>query len=327
MKNRPSILFVSAFHTPFIQDDIDFLDRHYNVRKQIGHGLLAIIRIVIGVFQSDLVVCWFASVYAFVAVFIGNMIGVKSIVIVGGVDAAKDQDLNYGIWLSPWRARLVRYVFHNAACILVVDPCLKTEAMKLAEYDGKNIRYVPTGYDNQFWRPVGEKEPVILSVAVIRNVVNIRRKGIDTLVSAARLLPSVTFYVVGVERTMHAELNPPPNMKLYPPMPRRDVLPFYQQARVYCQASRREGLPNALCEAMLCGCIPVATDVSGNPTAVGNAGLLVLPGDETELAAALKNALSLDARFGIEARARIVSMFPKERRERELMRIIGEFVA
>ncbi|MBI3766662.1 MAG: glycosyltransferase family 4 protein, partial [Ignavibacteriales bacterium] len=148
------------------------------------------------------------------------------------------------------------------------------------------------------------------------------RKGIDILTEAARKLPGVTFYVIGVGPEMVAHLQPPLNMKFCPPILRKDVLPYYQRAKVYCQPSRREGLPNALCEAMLCGCIPVASEVSGNPTAVGTEGLLVPAGDALALVTALRQALTMEDALGMKARARIVSMFPKQRRENGLVRVI-----
>jgi hypothetical protein len=133
------ILFISAFHTPFIQDDIELLEKHFIVKKRIEHGILAIVKIVFQSLTSHVIFCWFASVYAFVGVFLAKLFGLKSIVIVGGVDVAKDEELGYGIWLTPWKTRLVRYVFHHATHILVVDPSLKQKAIELAYYDGKKI--------------------------------------------------------------------------------------------------------------------------------------------------------------------------------------------
>jgi glycosyltransferase involved in cell wall biosynthesis len=316
------ILLISAIHAPFIQDDIDVLKKHFAVQKQIGHGLIAIIKIFFRVFSTDVVFCWFASTYAFVAVAVANMLGLKSIVIVGGVDAAKDKELNYGIWLSPWKSRLVRYVFRNATRILVVDPFLKEQAIKLAEYDGKNISYLPTGYDSHFWKPLGVKESIVLTVAAVRDAVTFKRKGIDTLIEAAKTLPNVRFIIVGTDPELALKLRPPLNMEFYGVIPRIDILPFYQRAKIYCQPSRWEGLPNALCEAMLCGCIPVATEVCGNPTAVSNTGILVPSNDSAALVAALQSALNMNEDNGAKARARIVSLFPKERRENELVRLI-----
>lgn len=322
MQANRDIVFISAFLTPFIQDDLDLLDRSYTVRKNIGHGIQAAVKIVLNIFIADVVFCWFASVYAFIGVFLGRMLGVKSIVIVAGVDAAKDPELDYGIWLSPWRAKLVKYVFHHADKILVVDPCLKEEAMKLAEYDGANIFYMPSGYDTQFWKPLGVKDDVVLTVAVVRERRTALRKGLDTLIAAAWKMPVVQFIVIGVDPQVGLSLRPPMNMKFYAPMQRKDILPFYQRAKVYCQPSRREGLPNALCEAMLCGCIPVASNVSGNPTAVGTDGILVPPDDVDVLVASLHHALTTEEQIGDRARARIVSLFPKEKRETDLVRAI-----
>jgi len=316
------ILLISAIHAPFIQDDIDVLKKYFAVQKQIGHGLIAIIKIFFHVFSTDVVFCWFASTYAFVGVVVGKMLGLKSIVIVGGVDAAKDKALNYGIWLSPWKSLLVRYVFRNATRILVVDPFLKEQAINLAEYEGKNISYLPTGYDSHFWKPLGVKEPIVLMVATVRDAVTFKRKGIDTLIEAARNLPDVKFIIVGTDPELALKLRPPLNMKFYRVIPRNDILPFYQRAKVYCQPSRWEGLPNALCEAMLCGCIPVASDVCGNPTAVSTTGILVPPNDSAALAGAIQSALNMNEDNGAKARARIVSLFPKERRENELVRLI-----
>jgi glycosyltransferase involved in cell wall biosynthesis len=319
------ILLVSAIDAPFVQDDVELLQKHFRLQKQIGHGFFAILKIFIHILTCDVVFCWFASVYAFVSVFLSKMFGIKSIVVVGGVDAAKDKELGYGIWLNPWKAKLVRYVFKNASKILVVDPSLKESAVQLAHYEGKNIQYVATGYDANFWKPLGEKEPIVLTVAVVNDERTFRIKGIDLLLDVANKLPDVTFLLIGVNSNLVLKKRPPLNMKFIDKLPRKELLYYYQRAKVYCQPSRREGLPNALCEAMLCGCIPVATDVGGNPTAVGDTGILIQASNSEILTEAIKQALSMDENMGIRARARIVSLFPREKRETEIVRIIEGF--
>ena len=49
---------------------------------------------------------------------------------------------------------------------------------------------------------------------------------------------------------------------------------YFSTSQFYIQASRLEGLPNALCEAMLCECIPIGNSVFGIPSAIGNTGML-----------------------------------------------------
>jgi glycosyltransferase involved in cell wall biosynthesis len=316
------VLLVAAFNAPFIQDDCSTIDKHFILKKRIGHGITAIIKIVFSALTSDVVFCWFASVYAFVGVFVGNLLNLKTIVVVGGVDAAKDESLDYGIWLKPWKAKLARYVFKNATHILVVDTSLKDEAIRLAEYDGSNIKYIPTGYDSEFWKPLAEKESIVLTVAVANDERTFRRKGIDTLIEAAKLIPEVNFIVIGVDEKLALSNRPPLNVEFVPKIPREKLLSYYQHAKVYCQPSRREGLPNALCEAMLCGCFPVASEVNGNPTALGDTGILVPPSNPEILAKAILNGLSIGVQDSQRARMRIVSLFPKSKRESELIKLI-----
>ena len=75
----------------------------------------------------------------------------------------------------------------------------------------------------------------------------------------------------------------------------------------------REALPLALGEAMACGVPCVATDVGDSAELLGDAGLVVRPGDPAALAAAWERVLALPsdarARLGEAARARIAEKF------------------
>jgi len=112
------------------------------------------------------------------------------------------------------------------------------------------------------------------------------------------------------------------NVTFIPPVEENDLIPYYQRAKVYCQLSMREGLPNALCEAMLCECVPVGTDVPGIRTAMGDAGFYVSYGDPLATKEAIIKALSVGS--GISARERIRSLFPLEQREQRFAAIIEE---
>jgi glycosyltransferase involved in cell wall biosynthesis len=75
---------------------------------------------------------------------------------------------------------------------------------------------------------------------------------------------------------------------------RSDVLPFYAAADLAVLASRTEGSPNALLEAMAARIPLVATAVGGVPEMVtqDETALLVPPDDEDSMAAAIACALS-----------------------------------
>jgi glycosyltransferase involved in cell wall biosynthesis len=171
------------------------------------------------------------------------------------------------------------------------------------------------------------KERFVLTVAIAKEKKTFIRKGLDILIEAARMLPEMPFVVVGADPKLAAAFHPPTNMTFIAAVPRHELLPYYQRAKVYAQPSRREGLPHTLCEAMLCGCIPVGSRSDGIPTAIGNEGVLVSPKNALALAEALKYCIETEEDIGLHARARIVAMFQKEKREREIIRLVKEIAS
>ena len=250
----------------------------------------------------------------------------KSIIVLGGVDVAKEKDFSYGIWLNPWKSVLVRYGLTHASAVIAVDDFLKSEAMKLARYDGGNIRTIPTGYDPEFWKPSGNKEPRVLMVASSPNEARARLKGIDVFLRVAQLLPNTQFEIIGFTSDAAPAFVIPSNVVCSPFVPQELLLHSYQRSKVYCQLSFREGLPNSLCEAMLCECVPVGSNVGGIPTAIGETGYLVEYNNDGQIAEAIRQALASSPDSGKKARLRIASHFSLPQREDSLKKLIGELL-
>jgi len=322
----PRILFSSTIFPPFIEEDEIILRRHVDVRKLISSGIPALFRLPPAVLRADITLSWFGSVYAGYTVFLARLFGRKSIVVVAGVDASKDKEINYGIWLNPWKSRFVRYAYRHADRVLTVDPFLQNEVIRLAGYGGENIHTIPFGFDGSRWHAGGSKEKRVVTVAACEDRWRMKKKGIDKLFDAARKLSDVPFQVLGIREPLITEIRSqiPKNVEVIAYLPREQVLPFLQRAKVYCQPSFTEGLPNALCEAMLCECIPVGTIAGGIPTAIGKTGYLVPYRDQQGLVHALSSALDASPELGKQARDRILKEFTLERRESELMQVINE---
>lgn len=88
----------------------------------------------------------------------------------------------------------------------------------------------------------------------------------------------------------------------------------YAQANLFAYASRHEGMPNALLEAMASGLPAVATHIAGNEELVaeGETGLLVPSEDPAALRAALVQLIAdpaLRQRYGAEARKRVQTRY------------------
>jgi glycosyltransferase involved in cell wall biosynthesis len=253
--------------------------------------------------------------------------GGRLIVMLGGVDVANEPALDYGIWRSKWKGALLAYALRRADAVFAVDDSLRVTLESSSGQSWPKVQALPTGYDPQEWTPDpngAARQRMVLSVAACNSPERARLKGVDLLVEAARRMPDVPFLVIGVDSAAQAAFAGmlPPNIELLHRIPRPDLLAHYRKARVYAQPSRREGLPNALCEAMLCGCVPVGTDIGGIPTAIGAAGHIVAAADVEALVRAIGAALDAPQSAGDAARARIADNFPRERRERTLVRTI-----
>jgi glycosyltransferase involved in cell wall biosynthesis len=321
-------LFTSTHLTSFISEDLNLLRKHFDVDHLITKGFGAPYKILKHIRRADVTFTWFASVYAFMTVVLGKIIRKKSIIVVGGVDASKFPEIGYGIWLNPWKAVLVKHAMRNAHKLLAVEPFLKRQITHLAEYDGQNIECVPTGYDSVLWVASGTKEAFVLTVAACEAENRMKAKGLDVLFDVAGEMTDTRFVVIGLAGSVgeRARGKAPPNVELIPWMERQQLLQYYQQAKVYCQPSYTEGLPNSLCEAMLCECVPVGTNVGGIPTAIGDAGFLVDYGDVSQLVECLRKALKGPNSVGVKARNRIKENFSLKRREESLLRILKDAV-
>jgi len=111
-----------------------------------------------------------------------------------------------------------------------------------------------------------------------------------------------------------------------------DPRPLYGAFDLVVQASRSEGLPNAILEAAAAGLPIVATAVGGTGEIVvdGRTGLLVPPGDAIALASALQRVAAdpgLRTRLGAAAREHVAKTFGMERFVAEFAALYEELAA
>lgn len=324
MKQKLHILFTSTFSTPFISTDIQLLQTFTHVHIVQKFGALAFLKYFFALFKVDITFSWFASVYSSLLVFLTKIFIKPSIIVIGGIDVAQEKELQYGIWNSWWKSKIVGYGIRNATHILAVDESLKHEAIRLAKYNGKNISVVHTGYNTKQWFPQGEKEKIILSVGACPDFARFKIKGFDILFSIAEKMNDIQFIVIGISNEIQRQIAIPKNVNCIEKIPQMELLSYYQRAKVFAQLSRREGMPNTLCEAMLCECIPVGSRVFGIPTAISDAGFLVNIENQEEIIQVFQRALQAENTLGEKARQRIIQNFPIELRRSILEKIISE---
>lgn len=351
---RPRLPFVFIRSSSFVRDDLETLSDRFDVRPfefgmssgAVGKGVAVatgLVRLEAWL-RSEMpraaaAFGWFADYHTLPLARSGQRLGVPTVLSIGGYDAMDLPDLDYGVFGSRWRAPLARRALRTASVLAPVSGSLirsQNAFLRPGEVVEQGVsRFapshapavaVPTGYDPDAW-PLGmpDRPPAVLSVALIDSDRTLRRKGIDLLIEVARHLPDIPFSVIGLqvsEADVRAAYRPPPNVSFEPPVPREALAERYGRASVYLQLSRAEGMPNVLCEAMLCGAVPVGSAVFGIPDAIGDAGTVVHSPAPRQIAEAVQSALGADAENRRAARDHIAETFPRERRRRTLFRLL-----
>ena len=314
------VTFIYYPESSFVRQDCAFLSWDFQVEKVSYKDPSDVIRMISPIARSDLMFSWFASGHSFAAVLLCKLLRKKSVVVAGGYDVAYEPEINYGQYtLARHKRMYADYVLHNADLILAVSQFTRSEV--LARAKPKRVRVLYPGIDTNKFRPGGEKEELVMTVASGSGRI-IGLKGLDTFVGAAALLPEVSFIIMGLSGQDREELQsrPPENVLLCGYVSSEELVTLYQRARVYCQLSYRESFGMALAEAMACGCVPVVTERGAMPEVVGDTGYYVPFGNVQSAAEAIEKALS--SKKGLEARMRVEEKFSLNRREKGLSSLL-----
>lgn len=278
---------------------------------------------------------WHTAIIAFFKIIYRK----KLLIVVGGYDVAAIPAIGYGLHLHRIRSRFARYTMRNATYLLPVSSSLiryENSFVTSGKVQGGIMHFVPNlkaqievvnnGFDGEFWhKKVGiKKENIVLTVALIENIRGYKLKGIDNFIRAAKMLPGTTFVAVGLTTELLGKVadNWPQNLVVCSKIEPETLVDWYSRAKVFCLFSLSEGMPNVLCEAMLCECIPVGTRVTSIPEIIGDTGFLVDTNCIEDYVAKTKLALNADAEFGKKARSRILQHYSLQQRESKIVNLI-----
>ena len=112
-----------------------------------------------------------------------------------------------------------------------------------------------------------------MTVANITDKRTFERKGIPLFLYLAEQLPDYKFTLAGMKYQLKTN-SFPRNVKILGKQNGQQLKTLYGLNEFYFQGSKIEGLPNVLCEAMLCECIPLGNRVFGIPNAIGDTGII-----------------------------------------------------
>lgn len=352
MSRKKVILFYLNYST-FVKEDDQILTSEFSVRKYRFEASKKPLMFFFEIFKllfysilhipfNDVVYIWFADYHSLLPAFIAKIFRKKVVIVIGGYDAVSIPSINFGVFRKRnFRAFCARKSLQMADLILPVDESLVQGFNLYADPENKGyqigiahfvspisgkIVVVPTGYDPEKWHiiPDTKREKSVITIGGAPDMQTFRRKGLDLLIEAARLMPETMFYIVGLKGKMndYALQIAPKNVHSLGYLPNDELPLLLNQHKVFAQFSMSEGLPNTLCEAMLCGCIPVGSQVNGIPKGIGQTGYILDSKNAEKACQLLKKALDSPTGMSEKARAHILQHFLLAFRKEKIVSLV-----
>jgi glycosyltransferase involved in cell wall biosynthesis len=284
----------------------------------------------------------FAGYHSFLPCLWAKITGRKSIVVVGGTDCVAFPSLGYGHFQNPVLAMFTRWTYQLCDVVSAVHETLfYRENPYAVEQESKQgiLHFMPearfrknlifNGFDTDGfriktnWKQRPELSFISIS-ASLTDPVRMRLKGIDLVLELAEKMPQAVFTLVGAGTEETGQL--PSNVRVLPHIANAELPQLYNQHRFYLQLSLSEGFPNALCEAMACGCIPIVSEVASMPEIAGDVGGLASERNIESVFHATEEAIlkSSDPDLPQKVAESIKNRYSWENRKQKLLELISK---
>jgi len=179
------------------------------------------------------------------------------------------------------------------------------------------VDVIPNGIDVSHLTPRPKRRRILMTGRLLP------RKGFQHVLDALRDVDTDVEVHIAGDGPMRADLEASAQSLPHPVVfhgwlkqDSPELKELYETSAVFCLPSKGENASVALLEAMLAGMALITSDATGCPETVGDAALLVPPGDVPALRRALRRLLDSEderARLGEAARRRVLEHFDWKR--------------
>ena len=283
-----------------------------------------------------------AGYLSFFPALFSRVFPMRCLIIVIGTDGAHLPELSYGHYRKPLLKFAAGVSLRNCQGIAPVHRTLERSEYTYFDIEFRQqgfrsfipgikteVREIVNGYDDRKWGcdvPFAERKPDLLTVFVAtwtRAVL----KGFDLIVEAAKALPHRRFLVVG---EIPDGFEVPSNLHVQGNVDQTQLRKIFNEHQFYLQVSAWEGFPNALCEAMACGCVPIGSRVAGIPDIIDRWGEIIDRKEVQQLVDAIERAGErgrLNPNVAQEVSDGLFARFPLSRRKEELVAFAADILA
>lgn len=352
MKKR-KIFYSTLNFAPFVSKDIAIFEKRYRVQsfhfqsfpkwKNYFSLCKQAFTMLWNFVSTDAYICQFGGYHSFLPALFSKISGKPCIIITGGTDCVSFPSLQYGNFQKKLLGWFTRQSYFLCTHVAAVHKSLifADYTYQDADFPHQGIRFfckgiqtemseITNGYDFSFFHAldIPRKPRSFITIAGGANLDSrFRLKGIDLMVWLARNYPDCQFTIVGASTEMKIA-DMPDNVQIIGFAFAEQLRELLSEHQFYLQLSMSEGFPNALCEAMLCECVPIGSNVAAIPDIIGDCGFILNRKDTDLLAKLVDTALVSDKKFlGENARKRIIARFPLEKRENELLDLLNRLLS
>jgi|JI7StandDraft_1071085.scaffolds.fasta_scaffold71532_2 glycosyltransferase involved in cell wall biosynthesis len=349
--NTPNhIIFNYQHESSFINLDLLFLSNNYSLYKYKFDPAKKLFTPLYFIHQFfffikywkkyNLIISQIAGYHTFIPSILSYLKLKKHIIILHGTDCNCIPEINYGNLQKPVLKWFTKKSIMLCNHLLPVSQSLiennSTYYLKNKAKFGlqNNIENFNTPYtvihncvDDKIFTISQENRSIksFITIALGLNLEkNVKLKGIDLVINLARQNPDFEITILGSE-TIFGYKNELKNVKIIGKVNHKELNHYYNLHKYYLQLSISESFGISLCEAMLCGCIPIVSNVGMMPEIIQEKNLVL---NEPNIQA-LEKIISRNIQIGdniqnmLNRRSLIMDRFSIEQRKTRLLNLLN----
>jgi len=351
MNSKTALIFYSVRST-FVKKDIEILSANFTVLEHdfyspskagfIWSFISQKLFLLKNIWRADLLISEFAGYQSFLPALFGRIFGKPCLIIVGGTDAHYFPGIGYGNWQKTVMRFFTAVSFRLCTHIAPKHHTLMKSEYHYDEHEPQeqgiyarlpNLKTpfteIPNGYDAAKWKCTGPKKSNTFITVANGWQYGFQQslKGVDLILQVAPFFPGCEFTILGVEDPSILPARSA-NVKIVPAVKNDELIAIFSACEFYLQLSMAEGFPNSICEAMLCECIPIGSDVFSIPEIIGDSGFVLKTRSLESLKLLIEKALLGDKPvLGKKARARIADNYSLQQRTTKLTQLYASLVS
>jgi glycosyltransferase involved in cell wall biosynthesis len=322
-----------------LSEKFEVIENTYDWKKKYKLPLYLVMQLFFllkNISKVDYILVSFGGYWALLPSILGYLFKKPTLIIMHGTDCAGFKEINYGSFRKPILGAVLKTSYKFATRLLPVSESLiYTKNTYFKEYKEiqQGVKHffpklktewtvVSNAVDHNEWKIDSKSERVQNMFITVMGPGQFNLKGGNLILEAAIKCPQFEFLFIGINEP-DKKTHIPPNVKFLGRMNASELMIFYNQSKYYLQLSNFEGFGVALCEAMLCGCIPIVSNVNDLPNIIKDTGYILKTNNADLLSKLLKRIVTeKNNELGQKARLNIINNYSVMKRKNELERIL-----